>query len=214
MNQPSQKEIESLQGTRLSSKAPWETWETEMGDSKLSPILEEQIKRYQERVHERNRVAEEELARQRELSNEVAKAYQFVKPEEYEDLLPRVGRIMHSTIFLQKLKECGLNCWYAEHPQSQKLKLVVQRGNEEIMACWVQAGYMIEYSWMNFDEHNAPLDERRRGWRTCLMQILLKELLTEEKIIKAFGYAQGPASERYNSLLYEIRNRRLKAKEE
>lgn len=207
-------EIKKLQGTRLSDKPQWASYDNEM-DTKLSPELQDAVSRYEERLrHKENQEALEELARQKELSNEVAKAYQFVKPEEYEDLLPRVGRIMHSTVFLQKLKECGLNCWYAEHPQVQKLKLIVQRGNEEIMACWVQAGYMIEYSWMNFDAHNAPLDERRRGWRTCLMQILLKQLLTEEQIIKAFGYAQGPASERYNSLLYEIRNRRIKAKEE
>jgi hypothetical protein len=208
----SPQEIAQLQGTRKSEIPPWESFSSEM-EPKISPELQEQIKRYEERVHERNRVAEEELARQKELSNEVAKAYCFVTKEEYEDLLPRVGRIMHSSIFLHKLKECGLNCWYAEHSQPQKLKLIVQKGNEEIMACWVQAGYMIEYSWMNFDAHNVPLDERRRGWRTCLMQIFLKQLLTEEQIIKAFGRAEGPVSERYNSLFYEVRNKRLKGKE-
>jgi hypothetical protein len=73
---------------------------------------------------------------------------------------------------------------------------------------------MAEYSIMRFDEHHVPLDERMRGWRTCLMQLYLKEILSEETINRVFGAAEGPVSDRYNSLFYEVRNNLVKAKED
>jgi hypothetical protein len=209
-------EIEQLQGTRLSDKPQWESYQDEM-ETKLSPELEEQVKRYQERVHERNRVAEEELARQKELSDAASEQYRWVTKEEYEEIEPRIGHIMHSTVFLGKLKKLGLPVWYAEHPLKGRYKLVLEKGQgtfEPSSIAWVQSGFMPEYSIMRFDEHDVPLDERMRGWRTILMQILLKRLLTEEQIISEFGRATGPASEKYNNFCYEIRNMRLKLKEE
>lgn len=213
-----QEEINKLQGTRLSNKAPWETYNEEMGAEKLSPELQEQIKRYEERRHHKlSQEAEEELARQKELSDATSNPYRWVTKEEYEYVEPRIGKIIHSTVFLNMLrKECGLDCWYAAHPLKGRLKLIVNRhdGNPPKFACWLQEGFQIEYSLMKFDEHNVPLDEKRRGWRTCLMQILLQGILSEETIERVFGKATGPASKKYNSLFYEVRNKRVKAKEE
>jgi hypothetical protein len=82
------------------------------------------------------------------------------------------------------------------------------------MACWVQDGFCPEYSIMKFDDHDVPLDERMRGWRTPLLQMILLGILKEEIVEQVFGKAEGPASTKYNSLLYAIRNREVKAKEE
>ena len=213
MGDLSSHEIEQLQGTRLSNKAPWETWDEEMGDSKLSPILKEQIARYEERVqHKSSQEAEEALARERELSNAVAAQYRWVTKEEYGDIEPRIGRIMHSSVLLHKLKtECHLNAWYAEHILPGRLKLIVkQAGKEPEFAVWVQEGFTSEFTIMKFDEHDVPLDERYRGYRTVLLQLIMKSLISEEDVLKAFGSAIGPASVRYNSTLYEWRNRRVK----
>lgn len=214
--QPTIEEIQRSQGTRLSSKPQWETYGSEM-ESKMSPELQEQVKRYEERRHVKaSQQAQEELAEQRELSDAVAGNYQWVKPEEYKDIAPKIGHIMHSTVFINKLRnECKLRCWYIPHPLPRRLTLMVQRDYQDPeFACWVQEGHCPEFSVMKFDEHGVPLDERLRGWRTPLLQMILKGFISEEKAKKVFGVPEGPASVRYNSMLYEVRNKRVKAKEE
>lgn len=198
------------QGTRNSKDAPWLTYGKGF-DEKLDPRLEDEIKRYAERVHEKSSNQNiEELHRQKELSDSMAKEYQFLKPDEYKNQAARIGKILHSSEFINKLqKDCGLKCWYRQHPQLGKITLVVERGNGMIppeVGCWAQSGYMQEFSLVDFDDHGVPLAEKRRGWRTCLLQMIMKGLLTEEQVDDVFGKAVGPASVRYNKTLYSYRN--------
>jgi hypothetical protein len=66
---------------------------------------------------------------------------------------------------------------------------------------------MPELSMMNFDDHGAPLAERRRGWRTVLLQLLLSGFITEEAVDKEFGKPrQDAAFDRYNGLLKAFRD--------
>jgi hypothetical protein len=193
----------------MSTEAPWKTYASEF-DEKLSPQLEKEIEEYSKKRHDKSSSQnEEELCRQKELSNEMAKEFQWLHPSEFKEEGPRIGKVMHSSEFITKLRnECGIKCWYRAHPQPRKLTLLVQMNDKAPeVACWVQEGFMPEYSFVNFDEHGVPLDERRRGWRTCLLQIILKYILTEELAHKVFGYAIGPASDRYNKILFGIRNR-------
>lgn len=213
----SPQQLQNMQGTRLSEKAPWETYKDEM-EVKLPTELEDAIKRYEERRYEKATQQQlEELARQKEMSDALSKDYQWVKPEEYEYIAPRIGHIIHSSVFITELREkCNLKCWYVQHPLPKRLTLIVKREDaiDPEIAVWLMEGFMPEYSVMKFDEHKVPLDERLRGWRTVLLQLILKGILKEELAHKVFGEAQGPASEKYNSLLFELRNRRIKVKEE
>lgn len=219
MEQPTMQEIMARQGTRLNEKAPWETYAAEM-DEKLSPELEAAVAEYAQRRYDEDQTSsqnKEELCRQREINEEIAKEYQWVHPQEYADEGPRIGRVMTHAEFLNALRQhCREYSWYyRQHPQPGKVTLVYSDAfgsTEAQVACWAQFGYMPEYSIMRFDEHDIPLDERRRGWRTCLLQLILKGLITEETATEVFGPARGPASERFNSMLYEWRNRRLEVK--
>jgi len=205
-------EIMKLQGTRKSEIPPWLSYAASMTE-KLDPELEEEIKVYSEHVHqEGSNQDKEELHRQKEINREVSKEYQFLKPEEYENEDARKGKILHSseliTIFRTK---CNLKCWYREHPQPDKLALIVQKDNEESeVGCWVQKGYMWEYSYVIFDDHDLPLQERNRGWRTVLLQLIIKGYLTKDLVEKVFGFATGPASKRYNTILYGFQKRTIK----
>lgn len=192
-------------------KAPWETYSASF-DEHLSPEMEAEIQRYSERRHEKSSSQnEEELARQREINYELAKQYRWVSPEEYADEGPRIGRIMHSSELIRLLRtKCDLQCWYRTHPQPRKITLVVKRdGLEPEVGAWVQFGYMPEFTIMGFDDHGVPLAEKYRGWRTVVLQLILKGFVSEERIDKVFGKAHGPVSDRYQSLLYEFRNRRF-----
>lgn len=201
---------DTSQGTRLSDKAPWETYADEMTE-KISPDLAAEIDEYAKHRYDPEQTSnqnKEELARQREYSQESAKQYQWIKPEEYEYVAPRIGTVMHSSTFINKLrKDCHLDCWYVVHPHPDKATLIVNSASGPQVACWVQLGFMVEFEIMRFDDKGVPLDSRRRGWRTCALQMILKGLISPEVVAKVFGCASGPASDRYNATLYSFRNR-------
>lgn len=150
----------------------------------------------------------EELARLKEASAEQAKQYQWLTPEEYANEGDRIGHVMHSTVFLHKLKQAGVNCWYRNHPQPGKVTLIVQHQNEEPkVGCWCQLGFCPELSVMRFDDHGVPLAEKYRGWRTCLLQLILHGVISETKAIEVFGKpSTAPAFHRYNATLQQFRN--------
>ena len=192
-------------------KAPWETYAATF-EEKLDPRLDEAVKRYAEHRHAKSsNQNEEELCRQKEINAELVKQYQWVTPDEYADQGPRIGKILHSSELISLLRsKCNLRCWYRDHPQAGKVTLMVQRNHStpEIGA-WAQLGFMPEYTVMDFDDHGVPLAEKYRGWRTVILQLLLKGLINEDLANKVFGYAHGPVSDRYLMTLYGFRNRRF-----
>lgn len=210
MGEPTQQEIMAGQGTRLEETPPWMSYAAEF-EEKLSPKLEAEIAEYASHRHDSSsNQNKEELHRQKEISDETAKQYQFLHPNEYADEGPRKGKIMHSSELINKLRnECNVQCWYREHPQRGKITLMVHRSLGLVppeVGCWVQLGFMPEYSIVRFDDHGVPLDEKYRGWRTPLLQLIIKRIITEETADRVFGKAQGPASKRYRQTLHGFRN--------
>lgn len=198
------------QGTRLSEKAPWETYGDEL-DAKMSADLAAAVAEYAEHHYDEGNASnetKEELHRQREINDEIAKEYQWLRPEEYEDVKQRIGTVQSHADLINGLRKIGLRCWYAQHPQPQKAVLwVVHKEQPPEVGCWVQLGPMPELSIMRFDDHGVPLDERRRGWRTCLLQLILKGFITEEQANKVFGHPKKTdAFARYNRTLFSFRN--------
>lgn len=66
-----------------------------------------------------------------------------------------------------------------------------------------------EWSVMRFDMWDVPICEAYRGWRTALLQLILKGVLTEEEVDRAFGpVVLNPASELYRQTLQGYRARK------
>jgi hypothetical protein len=174
------------------------------------PALLEAMAEYASRVSdaEASSQTKDELARVKQASDEAAKEYQWLSPEEYKNEGDRIGRIMHSVVFLNKLREAGVKCWYRTHPQQGKVTLVVQRAAlPPEVGCWCQIGFAPELSIMRFDDHGVPLAEKYRGWRTCLLQLILKGVISEAKAVEVFGKpSTTKAFHRYNSTLQRFRN--------
>ena len=192
---------------------PWDAYAAEMIE-KLDPNMEAAIAAYAEHMYEEDLTSnqnKEELARQQEINQEVAKEYQWLTPEEYADAEARIGVPMNHAEFISLLRKTGLTCYYRQHIHPDKVTLLVQPpqtpGGELDVACWVTYGYMPELSMMTFDHHGAPLAERRRGWRTPLLQLILKGYISEEQANKVFGRPDvTPQYHRYNSTLQAFRN--------
>jgi hypothetical protein len=203
-------QIAQQQGTRKSAKAPWETYSDQLIE-KLDPELEAAIAEFASHdPHESTDTqTKEELCRVQEENDSIASQYRWLAPDEYEDEKARIGRIMHSSELIKKLtEECGMTAVYRPHPQPKRITLLVDTTNGikglEV-ACWVQFGYMPEFSICNFDEHGVVLQEAYRGWRTVLLQLLIKRMITEETATRVFGEAVGPAARRYLEVLQGFR---------
>jgi hypothetical protein len=203
-------EIQALQGTRLQDKPSWQSYDDELTPEITDQALADAVAEYAMNVHdsqgsEQNR---EELAMRKEWNDAAAEEYRWLRPEEYADQGARIGHIIHSSVFINDLRKAGVKCWYRNHPQAGKITLVVQKGNEPPkVGCWVQLGFMPELSIMNFDDHGVPLAERFRGWRTCLLQLILHGVIGEKTADATFGKpAVTEAFNRYNSTLRSFRN--------
>jgi hypothetical protein len=208
VNTMTEEEIKKSQGTRLSDDAPWQTYDNEFEND--DPALLAAMAEYAERVSdsEASNQTKDELARLKEGSAEQAKEYQWVTPEEYKNAGDRIGRIMHNVVFINLLRQAGVKCWYRTHPQAGKITLIVQRGDLPAeVGCWCQAGFAPELSVMRFDDHGVPLAEKFRGWRTCLLQLILKGVISQKKAEEIFGVPpMTPAFHRYNATLRSFRN--------
>jgi len=209
---PTLQEIQKSQGTRLSETAPWESYDSELSGPKMSPELAAQVADYATKHYQDAPVsseAQEVLAENKEINEGIAKQYQWLDPKDYADVEARIGKVMTHAEFITKLRQAGVSCFYKQHPHPDKATLIYYHcglGEPEV-ACWVQLGQMPELSIMNFDQYGAPLAERRRGWRTCLLQIILKGIITEEKANIVFGKPRNDAAfARYNSTLQSFRN--------
>jgi hypothetical protein len=179
----------------------------EFNDAALNAAIEE----YSKRVSDAAPTAQtdEELCRIQEQNEGKAKEYQWLTPEEYANAGDRVGKVKGVATFITQLQRAGLNCWYRRHPHPDKLTLVVvnKMSKEAEVGCWVQFGFMPELSVMRFDEHNIPTTEKHRGWRTCLLQLILKGAISREKAEEVFGKPPTtPAFHRYNRTLQSFRN--------
>ena len=206
---PSPEKVKQMQGTRADDSAPWESY---MSEQVLTPEMEKAVAAYAENVHDdSSNQTKEELHRWQEGNQDVAKEYQWCTPEEYADIQMRFGRIMSHDELITKLRdECKVKVYYRQHPHADKLTLLYSDSfgmKKPEVACWVQRGWMPEYTVMGFDDHGVPLAEKYRGWRTVLLQMILKGILTVEVAHKVFGEANLPCADRYNSILHSWKNR-------
>jgi hypothetical protein len=197
-------------GTVASDKAPWMSWDDEMDDG-ISAELAAEIDEYAKNRYEEDQSSSETkelLAMMREQNDENAEGYQWLKKSEYANEEERTGRVMHSAELVNRLRKSGIKCHYRQHVHADKAVLYITVGGREELAAWVQQGNMPELSMMNFDEHGVPTNEKRRGWRTVLLQLILKGYITEDKAVKFFGHPKLTAAfDRYNSTMYSWRNR-------
>jgi hypothetical protein len=211
--EPTIQEIQKHQGTRLNQEvAPWESYDAEMTGPKMTPELAAQVAAYSQNRYQDAPVSsqtQEILAESQEINEDIAKQYQWLNPGDYADVEARIGKVISHAEFITKLRQAGVTCWYVQHPHADKATLVWAKDGvgEPEVACWVQLGQMPELSIMNFDKYGAPLAERRRGWRTCTLQLILKGIITEEKANEVFGKPRNDAAyARYNSTLQSFRN--------
>lgn len=209
-----------LMGTSYNrDRAPWETYDQEMDPlAGCSPAMKLAVENYSKQHHrETSRQNIEEVMRQKELSTEMVKEYRFYRQEELVDGPEKVGHIMSCFEFADKINTV-IPCYLSANIRKGLTGLAVYKPKEYIengqtkvqewqYVCGVQVGFMHEFSSMNFDSHNLPLNERWRGWRTVTLRLIQMGFITEQQEIDLFGPARGQAARRHLEQLYCFRNR-------
>lgn len=157
--------------------------------------------------------AREEFQKHREVSEAMAADY---KMEDQEALTNRVARMvnpMSTRDFVAKLRASGIKCFSVDNgfpPATVALWCIPP--NQVAKAryiCYMQVPAMYEWSVLKTDTYGKPVGEDYRGWRTVLVQLIEKEILTEEQAHKVFGTPSiNPVFARYHRSLWEIRNGR------
>jgi hypothetical protein len=157
--------------------------------------------------------AKEEFQKHREISETLALDYQL---EDQRDLTNRAARMvnpMGTDDFVQKLRAFGIKCFTVMNgfPEGTVALwcLPPKQNTKARYICYLQIPAMYEWSVLRVDTYGKPIGEVFRGWRTAIVQLVEKEILTEMQADKIFGKAsQSTVFSRYHRSLWEARNHR------
>ena len=152
----------------------------------------------------------ESFAAEKEISDEMGEAYHV---EDQADLVNEPARKinpMSTDAFVAKLRSNGIKCFTVYNGLKGTVGLWCIPPKQIARAryvCYLQIPAMYEWSVLRLDRHNIPNGEKFRGWRTAVMELMKKEILTEYQAHKIFGHPSGNKTfRRYQRSLWELRN--------
>jgi hypothetical protein len=196
-------------------------WDDEVEGYKVDPKLAEEIRAHEARVVESvpSSESQEQIAEAREINTDSVKDYKLPDQKILEDEAPRRGQRMNHLQFIEKLRAAGVRCWYNTEPFRGLIGLrAIAPGYEQLglrFICGVKLGWTTEYDTFHFDERGLPLNKKTVGWRSVILQLIAKKILTEEKAHRIFGKPrENTASSLYRKTLWEMRNQRARGETE
>lgn len=146
--------------------------------------------------------------RELNLDSEKVKEAQWLDQEELATY--RQGRIIHCKQFLAMLKRIRPDATYADVAIVGRREVLIREDGKLKHAGTVQNGPMIEWSQMRLDAHHIPTNERYLGWRSVLMNLIRKDMVSEDRVHRVFGHpaSSSPRAEIWYRQLYMHRNNR------
>jgi hypothetical protein len=152
----------------------------------------------------------ESFAAEKEISDEMGEQYHIEDQEDLTNELARKVNPMSTDAFVAKLRANGIKCFTVYNGLKGTIGLWCIPPKQVARAryvCYLQIPAMYEWSVLRLDRHNIPVGEKFRGWRTVLMELIKKEILTEYQAHKIFGLPSGNKTfRRYQRSLWELRN--------
>ncbi len=153
----------------------------------------------------------ESFAAEKEMSDQQVESYKMDNQDLLSDEKPRKVHAIATRDFIKKLRDNGVRCFTVDNGLAGTVGLWAARGTQMVYVCYLQIPAQYEWSVLRLDAHNLPNGERFRGWRTVLMQLIVKDILTEEKAHKIFGKPTGGiVSSLYRKTLWFRRNKMKK----
>jgi hypothetical protein len=152
----------------------------------------------------------ESFAAEKEISNKMAAAYKWDDQEQLTNEVARKVNPISTINFIKKLTDNGIKTAVMESGLQGTVALWAmppRKTNKLRYVCYLQVPAMYEWSVLRLDSHGIPNGENFRGWRTVAVQLVEKEIITEEQCHKIFGVpSPNTISARYFRSLWEKRN--------
>lgn len=163
--------------------------------------------------------AAEEFQRVREDSIAMSLEYKLGDQEDLTNRAARMVNPMSTRDFIAKLRANDIKCFTVDNgfpPQTVALWCMPPRQNQRARyICYMQIPAMYEWSVLKEDQYGKPMGEDFRGWRTVLIQLIEKDILTEQQAHQIFGHpSNNPVFSRYHQSLWEVRNGRKYTQDE
>lgn len=153
----------------------------------------------------------ESFQQTKEDSDAQVASYKMEDQELLTNTKARMVNIMMSREFVKKLRDSGIKCFTVDNNFRSTVALwAVPFNKTEIeYVTFLQVPCMYEWSVLRLDRHGLPNGEDYRGWRTVLSQLVLKQIMTEQKAHEVFGKpTEAEVSRRYRKTMFQFRNRR------
>lgn len=169
---------------------------------------------------------EEHFLRLRESNNgsDAVKKQRWEHQDEYRDDAARLGRGMYTSDFLRILKTVIPSLCFVDgrvdgdvavyrtydrpqdHLGGRDFEYLFYIPTKSYIP-QIPHGWIPEYSLYEFDTvRDIPLREKHRGWRTPLLMLIERRLLTEQRCDEIFGRASGVASNVWYRKVRAVRN--------
>lgn len=123
--------------------------------------------------------------------------YRLYDHASFKDFERRRGEVLHSSEFIYRVLE--LNPQIVVRHQinfEDDWGFYVGILNRLIYLSGFHNGWLTEFSYTFVDKKDLPTEERR-GWRTVLLRLIAKGILTWEQVVGEFGNSDGLNSERW-----------------
>lgn len=153
----------------------------------------------------------ESFAAEKESSDDQVRHFRMEDQDFLIDVKSRKVNIKRTRDIIKTLRDNGVRCFTVQngHPQQVGIWCCPSNSDEMVYVCYLQVPYMCEWSVLRLDRHFLPNGEDFRGWRTLIVQLVEKGILTEQKAHKIFGApTDGMVSRRYRRSLFFYRNRK------
>jgi hypothetical protein len=153
----------------------------------------------------------ESFAAEKEISDEMSERYKMEDQEDLTNAAARMVNPMSTRDFIAKLRANGIKCFTVDNgfpPKTVALWCIpLGQHARARYICYLQVPAQWEWSVLKVDHHGKPIGEDYRGWRTVLIQLIEKEILTEESAHNIFGKpSTNSVFSRYWRSLWEHRN--------
>jgi hypothetical protein len=157
-------------------------------------------------------LAREDYAEQKERSDAAASQFKDPDTDILTDEKARLVNFKTTNEFLTVLRNNGVSCKVAYNNTPQTIALWAigdpLLGMQNIT--WMQTPVMPEWDVMRTDEHGLEAGLAARGWRSVLVELVRKKVMSEDRIHQVFGQPVNRAfTVRYKKSLFNIRNGRV-----
>lgn len=205
--------------------------DTERTDQAIKRILADGTPRWVSHPQEFKSWAQELYIKEQEESKKQVSGYKIEGQDLLTDEKARKINPLSIERFMQKLRDNGVKCflYQVQSPNTPAAMINtvglwcvipgkerlghIYKGEGHNYITWMDVPFMYEWSVLRVDDHNLPIGEKHRGWRTVVSEMVKNKVFSEQKAHQIFGPPSGRQSLFYRQRMHTYRNRRYEQNE-